>query len=185
LASLSCRTSRLTSPSTLETSAEDTTLGAGDVFDVRVFGEETLTGKYQVSSDGSIRFPFLGVLHVKGLEADQVASLISEQLKEKQYLRDPQVSVFLIESNSRRLSVLGAVAKPGTFTIIPGMTVVQAVSSAGGFTPLASKDDTVVTRRVNGRLERYRIAVSRVTRGDEDDFSLRAGDIVYVPERVF
>jgi polysaccharide export outer membrane protein len=65
------------------------------------------------------------------------------------------------------------------------MTVVQAVSNAGGFTPLASKDDTVVTRRVQGKLERYRISVSEVTRGNAEDFPLRAGDIVFVPERVF
>jgi polysaccharide export outer membrane protein len=155
------------------------------VFEVRVFGEEKLSGKYQVGPDGTIRFPFLGVLPVKGREAQEVAAAISDALKAKEYLRDPQVSVFVIETNSRRISVLGAVAKPGTFTIVPGMTVVQAVSSAGGFTALASKDDTVVTRRVSGKLERYRVAVSDVTRGAAEDFPLRAGDIVFVPERLF
>jgi polysaccharide export outer membrane protein len=77
------------------------------------------------------------------------------------------------------------VAKPGTLPIVPGMTLIHAVSQAGGFTALAAKDDTVVTRRVGGKLERYRIEVSRITRGDAEDFSLRTGDIVFVPERVF
>jgi protein involved in polysaccharide export with SLBB domain len=180
----SCRPNA-TSQLPVQVPEEDTTLGPGDVFEVRVFGEKDLTAKYQVGPDGSIRFPFLGVLDVGGKDADEVAHEISTRLKEGQFLLDPHVSVFVEQANSKRLSVLGAVAKPGTFPIVPGMTVVQAVSNAGGFTPLASKDDTVVTRRVNGKLERYRISVSEVTRGNADDFALRAGDIVFVPERVF
>lgn len=164
---------------------EDTTLGPGDVFEVRVFGEKDLSAKYQVGPEGTIRFPFLGVIPVQGKEADEVAREIAGRLKEGQFLLDPQVSVYVEQTNSKRYSVIGAVAKPGTFPIIPGMTVVQAVSNAGGFTPLASKDDTVVTRKVKGKLERYRISVSEVTRGNADDFPLRAGDIVFVPERVF
>jgi protein involved in polysaccharide export with SLBB domain len=164
---------------------EDTSLGPGDVFEVRVFGDKDLTGKYQVGNDGTIRYPFLGVLSVGGKDVDQVAREIAAGLREGQFLLDPQVYVLLEQSNSKRISIIGAVAKPGTFPVVPGMTVVQAVSTAGGFTPLASKDDTVVTRRVGGKLERFRIPVSEVSRGNADDFALHAGDIVYVPERVF
>lgn len=164
---------------------EDTTLGAGDVFEVRVFGEKDLSGRYQVAADGNIIFPFLGTLPVAGKETTAVANEISSKLKTGGFLNDPQVSIFLEQSNSKRISVLGAVAKPGTLAIVPGMTVVQAVSQAGGFTNLASKDDTVVTRRVKGKLEKYRILVSEIARGNASDFPLRAGDIVFVPERVF
>jgi protein involved in polysaccharide export with SLBB domain len=165
--------------------AEDTTLGAGDEFEVKVFGEKDLSTSYQVAADGTIQFPFLGSLVVAGKETNEIATLLSEGLRNGGYLKEPQVSVFLTESNSKRVSVLGAVAKPGTLPIVPGMTLVQAVSQVGGFTALASKDDTVVSRRVSGRLERYRVPVSRIARGDDDDFPLRAGDIVFVPERVF
>lgn len=164
---------------------EDTSLGPGDVFEVRVFGEKDLTGDFQVASDGAIQFPFLGNVQVGGKESAQIARMIATGLSEGGYVKDPHVSVFLKESNSKRVSVIGAVAKPGTLPIVPGMTLVHAVSQAGGFTALASKDDTVVTRRVAGKLERYRIEVTRITRGDADDFPLRAGDIVFVPERVF
>ncbi len=168
-----------------ESPLEDARLGPGDVFEIRVFGEEKLSGSFQVGPDGAIQFPFLGVLAVGGQESNQVASAVREGLIARDIIRDPHVSVLVKESNSRRISVLGAVSKPGTFPIIPGITVIQAVSNAGGFTPLASKDDTVVTRRVNGKLERYRVAVSQVSRGNQDDFRLSAGDIVFVPERVF
>ncbi len=164
---------------------EDTTLGAGDVFEVRVFGEKELTGKYQVAPDGSINFPLVGVVAVAGKEATDVANEIAVRLKKGQFLNDAHVSVLVEQSNSKRISVLGAVAKPGTLAIVPGMTVVQAVSQAGGFTNLANKDATVVTRRVNGALKRYRIYVSEIARGEASDFPLRSGDIVFVPERIF
>lgn len=186
LSTAGCTHQLATMPSSeLPVSTNDAEFGPGDVFEVRVFGEEKLSGKYQVGSEGAIRFPFLGVVEVGGKDSDAVATLIREGLIAREIMRDPHVSVFVVESNSRRISVLGAVAKPGTLPIVPGITVVQAVSTAGGFTPLASKDDTVVTRRVNGKLERYRIAVSDVSRGVKEDFPLRAGDIVFVPERVF
>ncbi len=164
---------------------EDTSLGSGDIFEIRVFGEKDLTGAYQVGAGGTIEFPFLGTLSVEGKDTSEVAKLIAEGLSKGGYLKEPQVSVFLQESNSKRISVLGAVAKPGTLPIVPGMTLIHAVSQVGGFSSLASKDETVITRRVGGKLERYRIEVSRITRGDADDFPLRAGDIVFVPERVF
>lgn len=175
----------VTTPLPTEIPAEDTTLGPGDIFSVTVFGQEPLSGKYQVGPEGTILYPFLGEVLVGGREAHEVAAAIRDGLRTGKYLRDPQVSVFVETTTSKRISVLGAIARPGTFPIVPGMTVIQAVSGAGGFTPLASKDDTVVTRRVHGKLERYRISVSEVSRGNAEDFPLRAGDIVFVPERVF
>lgn len=164
---------------------EDTSFALGDVFEVRVFGEKDLSGSYQVGADGTIQFPFIGTVEVEGKEAPEVAKAIAEALSKGGYLKEPQVSVVLQASNSKRVSVLGAVAKPGTLPIVPGMTVIYAVSQVGGFTALASKDDTVITRRVGGKLQRYRVEVSKITKGDLEDFALRAGDIVFVPERVF
>jgi len=169
----------------LRVQEEDTTLGPGDLFEVRVYNEKELSGDYQVSPDGTISFPFLGVLTVAGKDTKLIASEIESKLEEGGFLRKPYVSVLLQESNSKRVSVLGAVAKPGTLALIPGMTVVQAVSQAGGFAPLASKDDTVVSRRLAGKLERYRIPMSEIARGTADDFALCSGDIVFVPERMF
>src|SRR5690606_1906000 len=122
-------------------------------------------------------------VHVAGKEPNAVAEEISESLERGGYLREPHVSIFVEASTTRRVSVIGAVAKPGTLAIVPGMTVVQAVSQAGGFTPLANKDGTVVTRRNNSKLERYRVPVSEITSGNVEDFPLRSGDIVFVPER--
>ena len=164
---------------------DDTTLGSGDVFDVRVFGEADLGATYRVAQDGSIDFPMVGRLAVAGLEPTAVADLLSERLRSGQYLRNPQVSVLVKEYNSKRVSIMGAVARPGTFPMSSGLTVVQAISLAGGFTPLASRNNTVVSRRVNGVVRRYTVQVDDVTTGGASDVPLAAGDIVYVPERVF
>lgn len=164
---------------------DDTTLGAGDVFQVRVYGQDDLSASYRVAQDGSIDFPLVGRVDVGGQEPTEIADLIATRLREGDILVAPQVSVLVEEYNSKRLSVMGAVAQTGTFPMTPGLTVVQAISAAGGFSPLASRNDTVLTRRVDGALQRYRVQVDRISRGQEQDIPVQAGDIIYVPERVF
>jgi polysaccharide export outer membrane protein len=166
-------------------STEDTTLGPGDVFEVRVFGQPDLTGRYKVASDGTVHYPYLGVVPAGGKEPEAVAKLIASGLKTGGYLNEPHVSVLVEQSNSKRLSLFGAVARPGTLPIIPGMTVIQAISQAGGFTPMADKDGTVVTRLIDGKRTRFRVPVSEIARGTTADIPLRANDIVFVPERIF
>jgi polysaccharide export outer membrane protein len=164
--------------------ANDTTLGVDDVFDVRVFGEDDLSGTYRVAQDGSIDFPLIGRIQVLGREPPDIADLVETRLREGGYMVDPQVSIRVQEYNSKRISVLGAVENPGNFEARSGLTVVQAIGLAGGFTALANRDGTFVTRRVEGRLTRYPVHIDRITRGEEEDFQLQAQDIVYVPERI-
>ncbi len=166
-------------------SAADTSLGPGDVFDVVVFGEKDLSGTYRVDTDGTILFPFVGRVEADGLQPNELAEALARRLERGGYLRNPQVSVFVKEYNSKRISVVGAVNKPGTFPMTPGTTVVQAISMASGFTPMASRNAVVVTRRVEGRVKRFRVRVEEITEGRAPDFPLRAGDTVYVPERFF
>lgn len=176
-------TGRIERPPT--TGADDTTLGASDVFDIRVFGEEDLSGTYRVAQDGTIDFPFLGRLRVAGQEPYEVADIVEGRLRDEGYLVNPQVSVFVQEYNSKRISVLGAVRTPGSFPMQSGLTVVQAIGLAGGFTALANRDGTSVTRHVDGQARRFSVPVDAITSGRESDFPVQAQDIIYVPERVF
>lgn len=164
---------------------DDTTLGPGDVFSVRVYGEDALTGSHQVAPDGTINFPLLGAIAVSGLEPPQVADKIQTELRERDLLHNPHVSVYVEAYSSKRVSVVGAVANPGTFPLEPGMTVVQAISMAGGFSSLADRDATVVTRRVGADIVRYRVPMGRVTKGQAQDIEVAAGDIIFIPERLF
>jgi len=164
---------------------DDTTLGPGDSFSIRVFGEDALSGDHQVAPDGTINFPLLGAVEVDGLEPTEVATKLENELRERDLLRNPNVSVYVREYASKRISVVGAVANPGAFPLEPGMTVVQAISMAGGFSSLADRDGTVVTRRIGDETVRYRVPVERVTRGQAKDIEVAAGDIIFVPERLF
>lgn len=166
-------------------SEEDTTLGTGDLFDVRVYGEEDLSAQYRIAQDGSIDFPLIGTVHVAGLEPGAIATLISQQLREGQYLVSPHVSVVVREYNSKRISVLGAVRNPGSYPVRSGMGVVEAIGLAGGFTALANRDGTTITRTVNDEVHRYAAPVDQISDGREGDISVRAGDIIRVPERIF
>lgn len=163
---------------------DDTSLGPGDVFDVRVYDENQLSGTYRVSAEGAISFPLIGAVRVVGLTPAAASKEIEGKLSQG-YLRSPQVSIFVKEYNSKKVSVLGQVAKPGTFTYTDGMTVVEAVVLAGGFTPIAAKNDTVVTRTDKGNKLRINAPVESISEGKERNLCIRPGDIVFVPERIF
>ena len=164
---------------------QDTTLGPGDVFDVRVFNEESLSSKYQVASDGTIDYPLIGNITVEGLSPQKVAILIAEKLVEGKFLKNPQVSVLVQEYKSKQIHILGQVKRPGTFPFQQNMTVLQAVTLAGGFTPIASKNKTTITRKIEGKELIIRAQVDKISKGEKPDISLQAGDIIHVPERVF
>ncbi|MFN7699036.1 MAG: polysaccharide biosynthesis/export family protein [Deltaproteobacteria bacterium] len=168
-----------------EVQAEDTVVGPGDVFDVRVYDEENLSAEYRVENDGTIDFPLVGRIEVAGLVPTVIAERIRDRLRDGQFLIAPHVSVRVQEYNSRRVSVIGAVREPGSYPIRSRMGVVEAVSLAGGFTALANRDATLLTRRIEGELRTFSIPVDRISSGQEPDVTVRAGDILHVPERLF
>ncbi|HEX4457489.1 MAG TPA: polysaccharide biosynthesis/export family protein [Polyangia bacterium] len=164
--------------------AVDTSLGVGDSFEVRVFGEPDLTGVYRVGAEGNITFPLIGDVHVDGLDAQAAARLIASKLKQGM-LRDPQVTVLVKEQTSKKIYVLGQVGKPGTFTYTPSMSVVEAITIAGGFSPLAAKNDTTLTRNESGKKTTLRVPVADIGEGRARNVYLQPGDIISVPERLF
>jgi polysaccharide export outer membrane protein len=168
-----------------EDAPTDTTIGPGDVFDVRVYGEEGLSGTYRVASDGSVDYPLLGTISVQGMTPTEVTRLIADGLVSGQFLRKPNVSVFVKEYSSKKISVFGQVNKPGTFQYVDGMSIVEAVSIAGGFTPMAKPNDVTVTRVINGAEKQFLVPVEAIAQGRTSNFVLRPGDIVFVPQRVF
>jgi polysaccharide export outer membrane protein len=162
----------------------DTSLGIGDTFEVRVFGENDLSGLYKVGAEGNINYPLVGVLHVDGLDAQAVAKLIADKLREG-ILRDPQVTVLVKEQTSKKIYILGQVGHPGTFNYTPSMSVVEAITVAGGFTGLAAKNDTTITRSEQGKKTIVRVPVADIGEGKAVNVYLRPGDIISVPERIF
>ena len=163
---------------------EDTTLGPGDVFSVTVFGEKDLTGKFLVSAQGTVDYPLIGRIKVQGKTPPAVGVLIKTNLAQG-YLKNPHVSVFVDEYNSKKISVFGQVRKPGTFNYVNNMSIIEAITLAGGFTPMASKNKLTVTRVIKGKSARFTVPAEQIGEGTATNYLMRPGDIVFVPERVF
>jgi polysaccharide export outer membrane protein len=160
------------------------TLGAGDLIEVRIFQEPELSGLYQVGGQGDVIFPLCRRVVVNGLTANEAAEKLRACLSEG-FLRDPQVSVLVREFNSKKVFVFGEVQKPGTFPYQDGMSIIQAVTIAGGFTRTAAQNSTSVTRRVDAQEVKVRVNVQDIALGKAPNFLLEPGDIVYVPESLF
>jgi len=169
---------------TQEYHVEDTTLGPGDLFEVRVFNEAEMSSDYHVSSQGTIQFPHIGMVAVTGKTPEQVEEEIRKRLADG-YLVKPQVSILVKEINSRKVSVFGQVRKPGTLSFRDGMTIVEAVSQAGGFTGMAKKNGVTVTRKdpSSGGEQKYTVPVESIGKGAAANFYVRPGDVIFVPER--
>jgi len=158
-------------------------LGIGDVFEVRVFGEPDLSGIYRVASNGTITFPLVGRLKISGLTASDASDLIAHSLEK--FIRQPSVSVFVREYNSKKIYVFGEVKKAGTFPYEDGMSIVQAITLAGGFEKLADKNRIAVTRSIDGAEQRLEVPVKEIGEGKAPNFALEPGDIIWVPESLF
>lgn len=167
----------------LEVQAEEK-LGVDDVFEVRVAGEPELSGPYRVSADGTIDYPYIGRLVVVGKRTNEVQEAITASLK-GEYLRNPQVSVMIKEWNSRKIVVMGQVQKPGPVAYFPGMTIVDAIASAGGFTPVAAKNLVTLRREQKGKVESRTYPVADISEGRRPNAMVLPGDVVVVEERLF
>lgn len=163
---------------------EDTSLGPGDVFEVRVYRQEEMSKPYSVSSEGTFSFPLIGTVKAAGLTPAALERLLTKRLADG-FLKNPQVSVLVKERNSKKVAVFGQVRRPGTLPFADGMTVVEAISQAGGFTGMAWKNAVTVTRKVEGKKKSFTIPVEKIGQGKANNFYVRPGDYVFVPQRTF
>lgn len=162
----------------------DDRLGVDDVFDVRVIGETDVSGPYRVGIDGTIDLPYVGRLEVAGRGPGEVQRLITSRLKDG-FMVNPQVSVMVKEWNSRKISVLGQVNKPGPIPYYPKMTIVDAIAAAGGFTPVAAQNSVKLRREVNGRVESVTLRVTDISEGRSPNMVVMPRDVLFVDERLF
>jgi polysaccharide biosynthesis/export protein len=156
-------------------------IGAQDVLDISVWKEPEITRTVPVRPDGKISLPLLNDVQAAGLTPAQLTAEITSSLRK--FVTDPEVTVIVEQINSQRVYILGEVTRPGAYPLLPGMTVLQALSSAGGFTQFANEKKMYVLRRVNGNQEKYFFNYKDVLNGKrpEQNIALRAGDTIVVP----
>lgn len=156
-------------------------IGAQDVLKIDVWKEDQLTRTVPVRPDGKITLPLLNDIQAAGLTPMELAGVITEQLKK--FVNSPQVTVSVTEINSRRVYVTGEVLKAGAYALLPHMTVLQALSSSGGFTQFARVKNIYVLRTENGKQTKipfnYKESVSGKNPGQ--NIELIPGDVIVVP----
>ena len=156
-------------------------IGEQDVLRIDVWKEPDISRQVPVRPDGKITLPLLNDVQAAGLTPMQLSVSISEGLKK--FLTAPQVTVTVTDINSRRVYVTGEVSHAGSFALLPNMTVLQALTSAGGFTQFAKLKNIYILRTVNGKQVTYPFNYKEVVRGhnQEQNILLESGDLIVVP----
>lgn len=166
--------------------AQSTVVGPGDIFSVAIVGEKDLPQEFRVQPDGTVDFPYLDRLTVAGLEPQEIEELIKKQLVERKILVAPQVTLEVKQYNSKRISIIGAVARPGSISWSEGMKLVDAISQSGGLSSLADGDHVRITRVVGpNRRVTATINVEAIIDGRLPDIPLQAGDTINIGTRMF
>jgi polysaccharide export outer membrane protein len=162
------------------TNATDYVIGADDTLHISVWKEPDLSETLPVRPDGKISMPLLGDIDAAGMSPADLGTSIREKLKK--YVADPRVTVVVTGMNSQRIFVTGEVTKSGSMTLLPHMTVLQALASAG-FTQFANLKNIYLLRSENGRQVRHPFNYKEVVKGNhpEQNVELKPGDTIVVP----
>ncbi|HEY7162154.1 MAG TPA: polysaccharide biosynthesis/export family protein, partial [Acidobacteriota bacterium] len=167
---------------TVPANSSDYVLGPEDVIELKVLQMNELNVTIRISGDGSVTLPFLGSIQVKGLTASEVADKIAKLLGD-QFLQNPQVSVFVKEFNSQKISIIGSVQTPGTYSLTGPRTIIQMLAQAGGVRPDAGKGIFVFRQDAKGQSTRLGILRENLLMKGDPAWNvwLRAGDVVNIP----
>lgn len=157
------------------------TIGAEDVISIAVWKEPDFSSTVPVRPDGKVALQLLGDVQAAGKTPSELAGDLTTLLK--RYIEEPRVTVIVSTINSRRVFLLGEVARPGPIVITPGMTVLQAVAAAGGPTPYANTKKAYVLRNEGGQQTKVPFNYKEAVKGNAPDqnFVLKPGDTIVVP----
>ena len=155
-------------------------IGASDVLSVTVWKQPDLSGTLLVRPDGMVSMSLLGDILAAGLTPLQLGDLIETKLKK--FIQDPEVSVVLTQINSKVIYLLGEVGKKGPVQMTPGMTLLEAISSAGGLTDFANSKKIYILRNEDGKHQKIRVRYKQALKGDPvSNLVLQPGDTIVVP----
>jgi polysaccharide biosynthesis/export protein len=155
-------------------------IGPSDVLSVTVWKEPTLSGSILVRPDGMISLPLLGDVKASGLTPLQLRDQITGQLRK--FVQDPNVSVVVGQIRSKIVYLLGEVGKKGPLEMTPGMTLLEAIGSAGGLTEFANVKKIYILRDESGQHLKIPVFYKQALKGDSSkDLVLKTGDTIVVP----
>ena len=158
-------------------------IGRQDLLEVTVFDLKELDQTVRVSDDGSITLPLLGRLAVAGLTRAELEGLIARLLEER-FVRNPQVTIFVRDYESRKVAVSGAVRNPDAYEMLGDKTLLEMISLAGGLDGDLGKEIIIFRKAADGGTDRVAIDLERLVYEADPALNLIVlpGDIIYVPE---
>jgi polysaccharide biosynthesis/export protein len=155
-------------------------LGPEDQIRVSVWENKELTLDLVIRPDGKISMPLIQDVMAEGLTAGELANTIQQKLTA--FIKEPQVSVIVLQVNAPKYFVIGNVVKPGTYSLRTDTSILQALALAGGFTQFASPRSIKLIRNVGGKQEVRKVNYNNlIDKGGEGNYLLRSGDTVVVP----
>ena len=168
-------------------SSQSYVLQPGDLVDIQVYMEDDMNRLLRLSGNGTITFPLVGNIKLSGLTLEQAEKRLAERLTS--YIKQPQVSMLVKEYGNKTVYVLGQVSKPSSIEIPPEkpLTVLEAITSVGGFTDIANTSKVRILRIEDGKQKTIDVDVSQITKqGNKSmDIALQPGDVVFVPQSMF
>lgn len=156
-----------------------TTLDSGDLIEISVFGVPDLSSKVRISNSGDVYFPLIDYVHLAGLTVDEAQELIEKRLQDGGFVRGPHVTIFVDESASQAISVLGEVGRPGAYPAIGDRRLYDLISSAGGLTERAGRSVTIVHRNSPDQKTELRLP-SNLAEDTAANVEIRAGDTIII-----
>ena len=156
-------------------------IGPEDELIVSVWKEPDITRSVPVRPDGKISLALLNDVQATGLTPMQLGSAITDKLKN--FISEPQVTIIVTRINSQRIFIVGEVARAGIYTLAPNMTALEAISTAGGFSPFAKRTKVFILRKENGTVATIPFNYKQAVRSHrpELDIMLKPGDRIVVP----
>lgn len=163
------------------TASSDYKIGPQDLLEVSVFQVTELNRTVRVNGNGEITLPLVGSVHAGGKTVQDVEGEIARKLTES-YLQNPQVSVFVKEFTSQRVTLEGSVTKPGIYPLTGSTTLLQAIALGQGLTEMADPQGVLVFRMIDGKRKAARFDLREIRKGAAEDPMIQGDDIVVVEE---
>lgn len=157
----------------------DYRIAPNDLLEMEVFGVSELKRTVRVNAVGAIALPLIGTLQVAGLTPADAEALIAIQYGKK-YLQDPQVSLFIKEFTTQRITVDGAVVKPGIFPLTGQITLLRALALAGGGGPMADMEQVILFRMTPDGQKAEKYDAMKIRKGESPDPPLQGDDVIVV-----
>ncbi|MBO7605881.1 MAG: polysaccharide biosynthesis/export family protein [Elusimicrobiaceae bacterium] len=167
--------------------SQDYLIQPGDLVEIKVYKEDDMDRTLRVTTNGSITFPLIGNIKISGLTVSDAEQKLENALQA--YLKAPSVSFLIKEYANKTVYVLGQVKKPSSISILPEktMTLLEAITSAGGFTDVAAISKVKILRMEDSVQKSIEVDVSQITKEGNKQFDvpLKPADVIFVPQSLF